>query len=73
MNDKLLGANRMRRVADKVKKELPPNMGFCVWVYPHGEHGMCQYISNSQRADMIEAVQSWLDRQSPSVPTPEEN
>lgn len=50
------------RVLNAVKDRLPANTGFAVLFWPHGEHGVSQYGSNCNRADMILALREAADR-----------
>jgi hypothetical protein len=50
------------RVLNAVKERLPPNTSFTVLFWPFGEHGIAQYGSNSERADMIKALRECADR-----------
>jgi hypothetical protein len=45
-------------------------MGFALLVFEFYEPGICHYISNAQRADMIEALRELADRleQSETIP-----
>lgn len=63
----------MRDVADKIKISLPDGVGFALLVYEHNAVGMSNYISNSQRPDMIKALRECADRleKGQSFPTPE--
>lgn len=36
--------------------------GFCLLVYGHGAPGIANYVSNSRRADMIQALRETADR-----------
>ena len=56
-----IGGEKMRELATIIQKEIP-GLGFCLLVYPFHEKGMSNYISNSQREDMIVFLQETLDR-----------
>ena len=58
---KQIGGEKMRELATLIEKEIP-GLGFCLLVYPFYEKGMSNYISNSQREDMIFFLQNTLDR-----------
>ena len=52
-------ANRLMRLVDEAS---PDGMGITLLIYPHGRPGMVTYISNSQRADMVESLRALLKR-----------
>lgn len=56
-----IGAEKMRELATQIQKEIP-GIGFCLIVYPFHEKGMSNYISNSQRDDMIVFLQETVNR-----------
>ena len=49
-------------ILNGVKNKLPPDTGFAVLFWPIGTHGIAQYGSNCQRADMIDALRETADR-----------
>lgn len=56
-----IGGEKMREIANSITKQIP-GLGFCLIVYPFHEKGISNYISNSQREDMIVFLQETLDR-----------
>lgn len=56
-----VGGEKMRDLATKISKEIP-GLGFCLIVYPFHERGMSNYISNSQRDDMIKFLEETVQR-----------
>jgi hypothetical protein len=46
----------MQKIADTINNILPEGFGFCVLVYKHNEPGLANYISNSEREDMVKAL-----------------
>lgn len=58
---KQIGGEKMRELANQIQKEIP-GLGFCLIVYPFHEKGMSNYISNSQRDDMIVFLEETLTR-----------
>lgn len=57
-----------RRIADIVSKELPRGVGFALFVYSFGAKGNLAYISNGDRAGMIETVKEWIAKQESATP-----
>jgi len=43
-------------------KGQPKKTGFCLMVYPFGEGGRCNYISNSNRQDVVVLLREQLKR-----------
>ena len=59
---KQIGGERMRELADLIKKEIP-GLGFALLVYEFGENdALTNYISNSKREDMVLALGEVLER-----------
>jgi hypothetical protein len=56
----------MRRASEAVKKELPPDVGFAVFVFHSGEGGYLAYGSNAEREDMVKTIGEWFLTQFPS-------
>jgi hypothetical protein len=50
------------QILDAVKARLPADTGFCVLFWPVGTHGVAQYGSNANRADMIACLRETADR-----------
>lgn len=53
----------LRQWADRLRAEVPPGFGFALMVFTLGEHGAMFYISNAQRADMVQAMQEFIRKQ----------
>lgn len=61
MGNNIDGA-QMRKLANKVKKELPKDLGFCILTFETGKPGVSNYISNCDRKDMIACLRETADR-----------
>lgn len=58
-------ADLMQELAKMVEdrlKGIKPEMGFCILVYPFGEASIGNYVSNSEREDMITALRETAGR-----------
>ena len=44
----------------KIKKTLPKGVGFTLFLYDYGENGSMFYLSTSERADMIKALEEFI-------------
>jgi hypothetical protein len=58
---KQIGGEKMRELAAMIENEIP-GLGFCLLVYPFHANAMANYISNSQREDMILFLEETLER-----------
>lgn len=69
-----IGAAEMRKLAEKVKREIP-GLGFALIVFEFHKPGIANYVGNAQRADMIKALEETLARwkNDDVFKTPEEN
>jgi hypothetical protein len=75
-----VGGQEMRDIATMVDKSLHEDKdrlkgenGFVLLTFDPGG-GMTNYISNSERKSMIEALKEFISRnEGPQFPTPEEN
>lgn len=47
-----------REIRDKI---LPEGYGFALLVFPFGQEGGMFYMSNAARADMIKAMEEWIE------------
>lgn len=45
-----------------LKKMLPENYGFTLLTYPHNEANRLYYVSNSNREDVIKAMQEFIEK-----------
>ncbi len=53
----------MRDIAKDITEALDnEGLGFCLLVFPFGEAGISNYISNCHRDDMIKALREAADR-----------
>ncbi|MGI0106719.1 hypothetical protein [Salinimicrobium sp. WS361] len=71
----MTSGNLMRKMMGKCKAILPPGFGCTILVYPHYDKGIANYISDSERSDMIKHLRSTADRleKNQDFPTPENN
>ena len=61
---RLILEQECRRLADVVKRELPPGQqGFGLFLFDFGAGGNIAYVSNADRQDMIRAMREWIERQ----------
>lgn len=69
-----IGGEKMRALGTLIQKQIP-KLGFCLIVYPFNEKGMANYISNSEREDMIIFLEETLERlkQKKDFSTPNSN
>lgn len=74
MGQNTVGAQQMRNMGDALIEALPEGVGFALLVFATNEPGLCNYISNAKREDMIKALRETADRleQGKQIPTPEE-
>jgi len=65
----------MQKMAEGVKKLLPKEFGFMILVFPFGNKGVANYISNAKREDMIIALREKADvlEKGKDFETPENN
>ena len=57
----------LRKIADKLKAQMPPNMGFTLFLFTYGKDGQLFYISSADREDMIKVVKEWMEKQKEEV------
>ncbi len=62
-------------MAENVKAMLPADFGFTILVFPLGNPGVSNYISNARREDMIKTLRETADRleKKEDFKTPENN
>jgi hypothetical protein len=53
---------RMQAIARDVKSELPPGYGFFVLCFPFNAAGRVEYVSNGNRADVVQAMKEFIER-----------
>ena len=65
----------MQKMGEAVKKMLPKEFGFTILVFPFGNPGVSNYISNANRKDMIKSLREAADRleKKQDFETPENN
>lgn len=65
----------MREIGQMIEIMLPEDMGFCLVVFPFSRPGIANYISNAERATMIEALKEKIKvlESKSDFPTPEAN
>lgn len=70
----LIGAEKIRRIAQSLQAQLP-GLSFTLLVTEFGKNGTMNYISNTDRGDMIKAMEELVERLKRGiiVNTPEEN
>jgi hypothetical protein len=50
----------MQDMADYVKMRIGNEFGFVILIYQHGTSGRMNYVSNSKRQDVIEAMKEFI-------------
>jgi hypothetical protein len=50
----------MRDIAKIVERKLGKKYGFVVLAYEHGDSGRLNYVSNSNRADVVQAMKEFI-------------
>lgn len=50
----------LNRLADSIRRALPPGWGFGLFLFTFGDAGTMAWISNAQRSDMVKALQEWM-------------
>lgn len=59
---KQLSGEQMRSLGQAIKEVLPKELAFALLVFPIGEPGIANYISNANREDMIKAIEETVER-----------
>ena len=54
----------MRSLAAVLKEQLPPTMGFTVFVFDYAKGGTMSYLSTATREDMVGMIRQWLAKAS---------
>ena len=54
---------KMNEMAKAIEGQLPSGMGFVFCVFDFGEGGFMNYISNSERADMLKAMKEFIAKE----------
>ena len=53
----------LQGIADKIKKELPENYGFCLLTFGFNGIGKeVMYVSNANREDIVEVMKEWIEK-----------
>jgi hypothetical protein len=56
---------RTREIADRLRAEMPPGVGFTLFLYDFGAPGNTAYVSTADRTDAIANIREWLARVDP--------
>lgn len=48
--------NEMKSIGNKVKETIPQTHGYAIFVFPFDRPGICNYVSNGKRSQMIGAI-----------------
>lgn len=56
----LLAVESARRIGDELKRSLPVGVGFAVLVFDIGAKGNLAYVSNAERASMLQAMREFV-------------
>ncbi|MGN1327654.1 MAG: hypothetical protein ACI4VQ_06255 [Clostridia bacterium] len=52
----------LNMIGQIIEKLVPKNYGFIMLTYPHNEAKRLYYISNSNREDVIKAMEEFIDK-----------
>ncbi len=52
--------DELRAAAQKLKRVMPNGVGFAVLVFDCGDKGNLAYVSNAERADMLQAMREFI-------------
>ena len=53
----------LKRIAKNIDKSLPKDFGFVLLTFKFNEsNSKLMYISNSNRSDVIKAMEEWIDK-----------
>jgi hypothetical protein len=53
---------RVLALGKRLGSEMPPNVGFAVFLYNFGARGALAYCANGDRDDMVELIKEFLAR-----------
>lgn len=53
---------KMHELGRMVKAQLPEGVGYALFVFPHHQVGAANYISDSDRKDVVVAVSDFVKR-----------
>lgn len=54
--------SKMQQIAKKVEDELPNGFGFIVLAFKFNEQGQMMYVSNANRADVINSMKEFIEK-----------
>jgi hypothetical protein len=57
-----MSKNVMQDFANHIENTLGEEYGFFLMVYKHTDSGRANYVSNSQREDVIEAMKEFIEK-----------
>lgn len=57
-----MSKNTMQDIAKYIESQIGKDYGFTVLIYEHGEAGRMNYVSNSQREDVIKAMKEFIKK-----------
>jgi hypothetical protein len=52
----------MISLGERINTTMPEGVGFALFVYPHNKIGQANYISTSNRTDVIKVLRGWIER-----------
>ena len=55
-----MSKNIMQELAEHIANKIGSKYGFCLLVYEHDESGRANYVSNSNREDVIEVMKEFI-------------
>lgn len=53
--------NKMQNIAAYIESEIGKGYGFTVLIYEQGKAGRMNYVSNSQRESVVEAMKEFIE------------
>ena len=60
MEEEGIVKGKLQGIAKKVDAELPEGFGFVVLAFKFNEKGQLMYVSNADRADVVNAMEEWI-------------
>lgn len=57
-----MSKNTMQEIAKHIQSKIGKNYGFCVLIYEHNSDGRMNYVSNSQREDVVKAMKEFIQQ-----------
>ena len=52
----------MKELANMIKNNIPVKWGFILMTYPHEREGELIYVSNSNREDVVKALEEFIEK-----------